>query len=55
MAMLKELGISELGDNLRGLTSSTKMHYNNFNISCGNPIADQILSGNNESKSGIEE
>jgi hypothetical protein len=53
--MLKELGISEIGDNLRGLTSSTKMHYNNFNISCGNPVADQLLSGNNEPKTGYEE
>ena len=48
MSMLKELGISEIGDNLRGLTSSTKMHYNNFIISCGCPEADQILSNNNE-------
>ena len=54
MSMLKELGISEIGDNLRGLTSSTKMHYNNFNISCGNPVADQMLSGTNELKNDFE-
>lgn len=55
MSMLKELGISEIGNNLRGVTSSTKMHYNNFNISCGNPVADQLLQGNNEHKSEWEE
>ena len=48
MSMLKELGISDLGDNLRGITSSTNMHHNNFNISCGCPLADQMLSNNNE-------
>ena len=41
--MLKELGISEIGDNLRGHTSSTKMHYNNFKISCGNPENYEVL------------
>ena len=55
MSMLKELGISEIGDNLRGLTSSTKMHYNNFNISCGNQVADQILSPKEENKVDWEE
>ena len=45
MSLLKSLGISEIGDNIRGLTSSTKMNYNNFNISCDNPLAEQILSG----------
>ena len=46
MSMLKELGISDIGDNLRGLTSSTNMHHNNFNIKCGCPVADQMLSNN---------
>ena len=46
MSLLKSLGISEIGDSLRGLSSSTKMNYNNFNISCGNPTADHLLSGN---------
>ena len=55
MSMLKELGISEVGDNLRGLTSSTKMHYNNFKISCGNPEADQILLGSNDLQAELEE
>ena len=44
MSMLKELGISDIGDNLRGFTSSTNMHHKNFNISCGCDVADQILS-----------
>ena len=44
MSMLKELGISDIGDNLRGFTSSTNMHHKNFNISCGCEVADQILS-----------
>ena len=48
MSMLKELGISDIGDNLRGLTSSTNMNHKNFQISCGCPEADQILSNNNE-------
>ena len=48
MSMLKELGISDIGDNLRGLTSSTNMHHKNFNISCGCPEADQMLANNNE-------
>ena len=46
MSMLKELGISDIGDNLRGLTSSTNMHHNNFNINCGCPVADQMLNNN---------
>ena len=50
MSMLKELGISEIGDNLRGHTSSTKMHYNKFKISCGNPEADQMITRTNEQK-----
>ena len=48
MSMLKELGISDIGDRLRGITSSTNMHHKNFNINCGCPEADQILSNNNE-------
>ena len=44
MSMLKELGISDIGDNLRGFTSSTNMHHKNFNISCGCDVADQMLS-----------
>jgi hypothetical protein len=32
MNMLKELGITDLGDNLRGITNSTNMHHNNFKI-----------------------
>ena len=52
--MLKELGISEIGDNLRGHTSSTKMHYNNFKISCGTPEADQMLTGTNDQKLDID-
>ena len=55
MSMLKELEFSDIVDNLRGLTSSTKIHYNNFNISCGNPIADQMLSPNEENKVDFEE
>ena len=43
MNVLKELGISEIGNYLRGVTSSTKMYYNNFNISCDNPVADKLL------------
>ena len=52
MSMLKELGISDIGDNLRGFTSSTNMHHKNFNISCGCEVADQILS--NEMKNERE-
>ena len=48
MSMLRELGISDVGDRLRGITSSTNMHHKNFNISCGCPEADQMLSNNNE-------
>ena len=50
MSILKELGISELGDNLRGLTSSTKMHYKNFDIKCGNSETDQMLAGYGDDK-----
>ena len=49
MNMLKDLGISDLGDNLRGATNSTNMHHNNFKISCGCPEADQMLTNNNDS------
>jgi hypothetical protein len=49
MNMLKELGITDLGDNLRGITNSTNMHHNNFKISCGNPEADQMLANSNDS------
>ena len=49
MNMLKELGITDLGDNLRGITNSTNMHHNNFKISCGCPEADQMLANNNDS------
>ena len=52
MSMLKELGISDIGDNLRGFTSSTNMHHKNFNISCGCVAADQMLS--NEMKNDLE-
>ena len=52
MSMLKELGISDIGDNLRGFTSSTNMHHKNFNISCGCDAADQMLS--NEMKNDLE-
>ena len=55
MSLLNDLGITEIGDNLRGLTSSTKMQYNNFKISCDNPLADQILSGSPKNKSGFED
>ena len=49
MNMLKDLGISDLGGNLRGATNSTNMHHNNFKISCGCPEADQMLTNNNDS------
>ena len=57
MSMLKELGISDIGDNLRGFTSSTNMHHKNFNISCGCDVADQILSNEiqNEKENKDEE
>ena len=55
MSILKELGISELGDNLRGLTSSTKMHYKNFDIKCGNSETDQMLAGYGDDKERWEE
>lgn len=54
MSMLNQLGISDIGDNLRGLTSSTNMHHKNFEISCGCPAADKLLgdggSGNPDQK-----
>ena len=46
MSMLNELGISEIGDNLRGNTSRTNMTHKNFDISCGCPMADKILNNN---------
>ena len=46
MSMLNELGISDIGDSLRGNTSRTNMTHKNFNISCGCPMADKILNNN---------
>ena len=54
MSMLKELGISDIGDNLRGLTSSTNMNYKNFNISCGCDAADQLINGLGDHQEFIE-
>ena len=47
MSILNELGITDMGDRLRGLTTETNMKHNNFNISCGCATADQLISGLN--------
>lgn len=55
MDMLNSLGISDMGDRLRGLTNETNMQHNNFNISCGCGAADKILNGSGTGRKSLND